>query len=41
MIVYHEGGKTFLHSVWRDLTGLTRTAPPERPAQTDKMEERS
>jgi two-component system, chemotaxis family, CheB/CheR fusion protein len=40
MAVYHERGKTFLHSVWRDLTGFTRT-PPERPGQTDKTEERS
>jgi len=40
MVVYHEGDKTFLHSVWRDLTGLTRTAP-EPPGQTDKKEERS
>ncbi|MDZ7762182.1 MAG: chemotaxis protein CheB [Desulfovermiculus sp.] len=32
MVVYHEQGKTFLHSVWRDMTGLTRTPPEKRPA---------
>ncbi len=30
MTVHREGGKTFLYSVWRDLTGLTRTPPPDR-----------
>ncbi len=41
MTVYREQGKTFLHSVWRDLTGLTRTTPPrERSADKNKGEER-
>ena len=31
MTVYHEQGKTFLHSVWRDLTGFTRTPREEKP----------
>ncbi|MDZ7698127.1 MAG: hypothetical protein U5R49_14815 [Deltaproteobacteria bacterium] len=38
MTVYHEQGKTFLHSVWRDLTGLIRTARPEDPAESHKPE---
>lgn len=41
MAVYYEQGKTFLHSVWRDLSGLTRTQPKrERPADKNKEEEK-
>ena len=36
MTVHREGGKTFLYSVWRDLTGLTRTSPPERPKECNQ-----
>ena len=38
MVVYHEQGKTFLHLVWRDMTGLTRT-PPEKSAGDKNNEE--
>ena len=41
MIVFHEQGKTFLHSIWRDMTGLTRTPPKKRPADKNKGKERT
>jgi hypothetical protein len=37
MTIFHEQGKTFLHSVWHDLTGLPRTEPPmENPAESNQ-----
>jgi len=37
MAVFHEQGKTFLHSIWRDLAGLPRTEPPmEHPAESNQ-----
>jgi two-component system, chemotaxis family, CheB/CheR fusion protein len=41
MTVHRESGKTFLYSVWRDLTGLTRTPPPERPKDSNQGEKGS
>jgi two-component system CheB/CheR fusion protein len=38
MIAYRERGRTFLHSVWRDLTGLTRKASPESPPPSKEGE---
>ncbi len=41
MTVYHEQGRTFLHCVWRDLTRLTRSAPPtEQPSGSNPEEDR-
>ena len=40
MTVYHEQGKTFVHSVWRDLTGLTRTTPPGEHSAARQQEEK-
>ena len=36
MTVYHEQAKTFLHAVWRDLSGFTHTPPPKLPAESHK-----
>ncbi|PTN36341.1 chemotaxis protein CheB [Desulfonatronum sp. SC1] len=41
MTVHRERGKTVLYSVWRDLTGLTRTPQPERPRESSQGEEGS